>query len=186
MNTTIRLTLEEFGNLLLLPPEGNYDEKCHYNPDLNIKSGLTSKLNIHDHVLYLIITWNLCPIKKHAKLCNTDYWWIDSVDFDRRLDLALIRRLGISTLRDTLISSNQPISNGALHHVSYHYNANSSEWIKSGHPVANEDDDTEGAFEDFPAPEHVPPPTISSHAAKPSSNVNVAILHALHFLSNFF
>ncbi|KAH1122639.1 hypothetical protein J1N35_005799, partial [Gossypium stocksii] len=89
-NTPIRLTLEEFGNLLHLPLGGNFDEKCHYNPTLYIESRLTSKLNTHDRVLHLIITWNWHPTKKHVKLCNTNYWWLDSIHSNRYPDLALI------------------------------------------------------------------------------------------------
>lgn len=79
----------------------------------------------------------------------------------------IFRRLGISTLRDTPISSNQHISYGALHHVSYHYDANSGERIKSGHLAVNEYPDVESAFKDIPTPEHVPPLATSSQATQP-------------------
>ncbi|KAH1046562.1 hypothetical protein J1N35_037346 [Gossypium stocksii] len=38
----------------------------------------------------------------------------------------LFRRLGIRTHRDTLITSNQPISYEAHHHAGYHYDATTS------------------------------------------------------------
>ncbi|KAH1032122.1 hypothetical protein J1N35_044296 [Gossypium stocksii] len=82
------------------------------------------------------------------------------------------------------ISSNQPISYGELHHVGYHYDVNSGEWVKSNHPTANEDDNVEGAFEDILVPEHVPPLATYSQTAQPSSEINVAILNALPFLGN--
>ncbi|KAH1129766.1 hypothetical protein J1N35_001144 [Gossypium stocksii] len=162
MNTRIHLTLEKFGNLLHLPPGGNYDDKGPFNCTFFIEFGFASELNIHDHVLYLIMIWNLHPIKKHAKLRNTDYWWLDSVHSNRRPDLALIMRLGISTFEDSPISSNQPISYEALHHASYHYDANFGEWIKNGHSTANENDNVKGAFEDILASKHVPPLGTSS------------------------
>lgn len=166
----------------------------------NVSIGILHQMDLH-------------PIKKHTKLCNTNYWWLNFVHSDRRLDLALImyneltkvieramstnltlpigtylsyifRKLGISTLGDTLISSNQPISYGAIHHVGYHFDANSGEWIKSGYPTTNENVDVEGIFEDIPSLEHVPSPTTSSQATQPSSDVNVFILDALHSLSN--
>ncbi|KAK5793774.1 hypothetical protein PVK06_034932 [Gossypium arboreum] len=87
----------------------------------------------------------------------------------------IFRKLGISTLRDTLISSNQLISYEALHHPGYHYDANSDKWIKSGHPTTNEDDDVKSAFEDI---------LITEHATQPSFDISVLIVDALHFLSN--
>ncbi|KAK5824773.1 hypothetical protein PVK06_019557 [Gossypium arboreum] len=152
MGTPIRLTLEEFRDYLHLPSEGSFDEKGHFDPSLFIQSGSTSELNPHDRVLHLILTWNLRPIKKYAKLRNTDYWWLKCFKSDRHPDLALIlfnyitkairrgmnknitlfhgtyfsyifRQLGISTNGDTPVSSNQPISYGALHHAGYHFNA---------------------------------------------------------------
>ncbi|KAK5772043.1 hypothetical protein PVK06_048304 [Gossypium arboreum] len=148
-----------------------------------------------------------------------DYWWIDSIQFDRQPDLALImfnnitkgiekemstnitlphgislsyifRQLRINTNEDTPLTSNQPISYMALHHSSYHFNANSDEWIKSGLPTAHEDDDAEGAFEDVltsehvPSPKHVPLPVAPSQATYSYPNINGAILDALHSLSN--
>ncbi|MBA0556029.1 hypothetical protein Golob_026170, partial [Gossypium lobatum] len=68
MGTPIRLTLEELGDYLHLPSEGSSDEKSHFDPSLFIQSGSVSKLNLHDRVLYLILTWNVRPIKKHANL----------------------------------------------------------------------------------------------------------------------
>ncbi|KAK5794306.1 hypothetical protein PVK06_035527 [Gossypium arboreum] len=46
----------------------------------------------------------------------------------------------------------------ALHHTSYHYDANTGEWVKSGHPTTNEDDNVKGAFEDIPTSKHAPSP----------------------------
>ncbi|MBA0731235.1 hypothetical protein Golax_023292 [Gossypium laxum] len=51
---------------------------------------LASKLNLYYRVLHLILTWNLKLIKKHVKLRNTDYWWLDYFKSDRRPDLALM------------------------------------------------------------------------------------------------
>ncbi|KAK5838949.1 hypothetical protein PVK06_007697 [Gossypium arboreum] len=75
MNTSIRLTLEDFGKFLNLPFEGESNEKCAYNLALYIESGYASELNLHDHVLYLIVTWILRPIKKHVVFHSIDYWW---------------------------------------------------------------------------------------------------------------
>ncbi|KAK5826158.1 hypothetical protein PVK06_021069 [Gossypium arboreum] len=102
----------------------------------------------------------------------------------------ILRRLGISTLRDIPISSSQPISYGIIHHLGYHYDANFNAWIKSGHLEKNEDEDFEGAFEDIlnlehvPSPEHVPPPASSYHATQPLFDINIAILDTLHSLSS--
>ncbi|KAH1032126.1 hypothetical protein J1N35_044300 [Gossypium stocksii] len=117
-----------------------------------------------------------------------------------RPDLALIMfndiTIGINTNGDTPITSNQPISYGALHHFGYHFDANSGEWIKSGLPATHEDDDAEGTFEDVPAPEHVSPPehapllkhvplpVAPSQVAHSSFDINAAILDTLHSLSN--
>ncbi|MFQ6666369.1 hypothetical protein Gotur_032739, partial [Gossypium turneri] len=68
MGTPIHLTLEELGDYLHLASEGSFDENRHFDPSLFIQSGSASKLNLHDHVLHLILTWNLRPIKKHVKL----------------------------------------------------------------------------------------------------------------------
>ncbi|MBA0562587.1 hypothetical protein Golob_007619, partial [Gossypium lobatum] len=68
MGTHICLTLEEFGDYLHLPSEGSFDENRHFDPSLFIQSGSSSKLNLHDHVLHLILTWNLKPIKKRPDL----------------------------------------------------------------------------------------------------------------------
>ncbi|MBA0573517.1 hypothetical protein Golob_000789, partial [Gossypium lobatum] len=138
---------------------GSSDEKRHFDPSLFIQSGSTSELNLHDCALHLILTWNLRPIKKHAKLRNIDYWWLDCFKSNRHPDLALIlfndttkaigsgmntnitllqgtylpyvlRQLGISTHGDTPIFSNQPISYGALHHAECHFDAASNTWMK--------------------------------------------------------
>ncbi|KAH1108081.1 hypothetical protein J1N35_011849 [Gossypium stocksii] len=135
MNTSIRLTLEEFGDYLHVSSKGNSKEKGPFNPAIFIQFGSASKLNLHDHVLHLIITWNLRPIKKHAKLRNTNNWWLDSFHTNRHPDLALImfnditkaiergmntnitlphgtyfsylfRRLGINTHGNTLVTFN--------------------------------------------------------------------------------
>ncbi|MBA0562838.1 hypothetical protein Golob_007859 [Gossypium lobatum] len=87
---------------------------------------------------------------------------------DKFGDLLHLPSEGISTLRDSPFISNQPISYGALHHTNYHYDANSSKWMKGGNLVANEDDDDEGIFEHVPSPEYAPPPASSSHTAQPS------------------
>ncbi|MFQ6643311.1 hypothetical protein Gotur_017945 [Gossypium turneri] len=68
MGTPICLTIEEFGNYLHLPPEGSSDEIGCFDLSLFILSRSASELNLHDRVLHLILTWNLRPIKKHAKL----------------------------------------------------------------------------------------------------------------------
>ncbi|KAK5840133.1 hypothetical protein PVK06_009012 [Gossypium arboreum] len=62
-----------------------------------------------------------------------------------------------------------------------------SEWIKRGNLAADDDDDydDEGAFEHIPSPWHASPPTSSSYATQPSSEVNSAILDAIHLLSNY-
>ncbi|MBA0867902.1 hypothetical protein Goshw_005730 [Gossypium schwendimanii] len=96
----------------------------------------------------------------------------------------LFRQLGISTHGYSPITSNQPICYGALHHVEYHFDANTSTWIKSDHPVDNEDDDIAATFEDVLAPNPALPLTSSSYIAQSSSKVNSAILHAIHSLSN--
>ncbi|MBA0750751.1 hypothetical protein Gogos_002140 [Gossypium gossypioides] len=44
--------------------------------------------------------------------------------------------------------------------------------------------DVEGAFEDILTPEHASPPTSSSQATQPSSQINGVILDAIHSLSN--
>ncbi|KAH1057020.1 hypothetical protein J1N35_035085 [Gossypium stocksii] len=170
-----------FRDYLHLPSEGSFDEKGHFDPSLFIQSRLTFELNLHDRVLHLILTWNLRPIKTHAKLRNTNYWWLDCFKSDRRPNLALIlfnditkaigrrmntnitlpygtylsyifRQLDISTHRDTPVSSNQPIS-GALHHMGYHFNAATNTWMKHDHPTDNEDDDVDAAFDDIPISE---------------------------------
>ncbi|MBA0784938.1 hypothetical protein Gotri_026440 [Gossypium trilobum] len=136
------------------------------------------------------------PSKKHAKLQNIDYWWLDSFYTSRHPDLSLImfneitkaigrgmstnitlphgtylsyhfRRLGIITHGDTPVTSNQPISYGAFHHTGYRFDVTSGMWVKSDHLVENEDENVEGAFEDIPAPEHVPSP---EHALPPVSS----------------
>ncbi|KAK5825642.1 hypothetical protein PVK06_020499 [Gossypium arboreum] len=182
MNTPIRLTLDEFGNPLHFP----------YKTQYFITSGHASELNVYDRVLHLIITWNLHVIKKHAMLCSTDCCWIDSVQFDRCPNLTLImfnditkaigtamstnltllygtclfRKLGIDTLGDIPITTNQPISFGALHHAGFYFDANFGNWIKSG--ATHEDDHVEGPFKDastlehVPSPKHVHPPTALS------------------------
>ncbi|MFQ6658969.1 hypothetical protein Gotur_028039 [Gossypium turneri] len=68
MGTPIRLTLEECGDYLHLPFRGSFDEKGHFDTYLFIQSGSISEPNLHDCILHLILTWNLRPIKKHAKL----------------------------------------------------------------------------------------------------------------------
>ncbi|MFQ6628937.1 hypothetical protein Gotur_007666 [Gossypium turneri] len=68
MGTPIRLALEEFGDYLHLPSGGSSGAKSHFDPSLFIQYGSASELNLHDRVLHLILTWNLRPIKEHAKL----------------------------------------------------------------------------------------------------------------------
>ncbi|MBA0717396.1 hypothetical protein Golax_005222 [Gossypium laxum] len=51
---------------------------------------LAFELNLYDRVLHLILTWNLRPIKKHAKLRNTEYWWLDCFKSNRSPNLTLI------------------------------------------------------------------------------------------------
>ncbi|KAK5772014.1 hypothetical protein PVK06_048273 [Gossypium arboreum] len=193
MNTLIHLTLKEFGNLLHLSPEGNSNKKRLFNPTFFIESRFTFELNIHDRILHLMITWNLRPIKKLAKIRNTYYWWLDSVYFDRHPNLALItfnditkaiRRAMNTKLTLSYGTYVSPISYAALHHVSYHYDVNFGEWVKSSHPTTNDDDNVEGTFECILVPEHVPPVASFSQAAQPSSEINVTILNALHYLRN--
>ncbi|MBA0553923.1 hypothetical protein Golob_013062 [Gossypium lobatum] len=50
MNTPIRLTLENFGEFLKLPPDGESNEKGSPNPALVIPSSNASELNLHDPV----------------------------------------------------------------------------------------------------------------------------------------
>lgn len=194
MGTSIRLTIEEFGDYLHLLPKGSSYEKGHYNPTLFIPFELTSELNLHDRVLHLIVTWNLRPIKKHVKLRNIDYQWLDYFKFDRCPNLTLIiinditkaigrginiyvtlphgtylsylfRQLSISTYGDTPVTSNQPISYGTLHHAGYHFDANIGMQVKSHNPAEHADDGINVAFEDIPAPEHASPLASSLHAA---------------------
>ncbi|KAK5786455.1 hypothetical protein PVK06_041092 [Gossypium arboreum] len=127
MNTPICLTVEDFGNLLHLPSGGNSNEKGLFNQALFIPSCLASKTFLHDRVFHLILTWNLRLIMKHAKLRNTDYWWLDTVQNNRLLDLVkaikrglntnitlphgtylsyIFRQLGINTLGYSTITSN--------------------------------------------------------------------------------
>ncbi|KAH1097199.1 hypothetical protein J1N35_014120, partial [Gossypium stocksii] len=147
-----------------------------FDPSPFIQYGSAFELNLHVRVLHLILTWNLIPIKKHAKLRNMDYWWLDCFKSDRLPNLALIlfnditkaigRGMstnitfshGISTHGDTPVSSNQPISYGALHHAGYHFDAASNTWMKHNQLRENEDDDVDAAFDDIPAPNPVPPP----------------------------
>ncbi|MBA0865494.1 hypothetical protein Goshw_012729 [Gossypium schwendimanii] len=96
----------------------------------------------------------------------------------------LFRQLGISTHGDTPVTLNQPISYGALHHVGYHFEANTGMWIKRDHLVNNKDEDINAAFEDVPALEPTPPQAFSSHTAQPFFEVNSAILDAILSLSN--
>ncbi|KAK5770940.1 hypothetical protein PVK06_047104 [Gossypium arboreum] len=95
----------------------------------------------------------------------------------------LCRRLGISSHRDTPVTSNLPISYRALHHTRYHSDANIDKWLKSDHPAEHKNDDIDAAFEDLPTPEHAPPLTSSSQAAQPSLEVNNAMLYAIHSLN---
>ncbi|KAK5839580.1 hypothetical protein PVK06_008383 [Gossypium arboreum] len=149
---------------------------------------------------------------KHAKLRNIDYWWLDFVQNNRCPNLALImfndiakatgrgmntnitlshdtylsyifRQLGISTLGDSPITSNQPISHRALHHADYHDDANFSEWIKEGSLVADDNDD-EGAFKHVPSPEHAPPLASSSYVVQPFSEVTITLFDAIYSLNN--
>lgn len=90
MNTSIRITLEDFGNFIHLPSKGESNEKGLYSLALYIEFRNTSELYLHDNVLHLIITWILRPIKKHVMLRSVEYYWIDFVQSDRCLDLALI------------------------------------------------------------------------------------------------
>ncbi|KAH1039402.1 hypothetical protein J1N35_041145 [Gossypium stocksii] len=68
------------------------------------------------------------------------------------------RRLGINSHGDTPITSNQPISYGALHHAEYHFDAFSDMWVN---PTENANEDVKRAFEDILTPEHAFPPTSS-------------------------
>ncbi|MFQ6669482.1 hypothetical protein Gotur_034711 [Gossypium turneri] len=56
MGTLIRLTLKEFGDYLHLPSGGSSNEESHFDPSLFIQSGSASELNLHYHVLHLILT----------------------------------------------------------------------------------------------------------------------------------
>ncbi|KAH1113977.1 hypothetical protein J1N35_007355 [Gossypium stocksii] len=56
--------------------------------------------------------------------------------------------------------------------------------MKYDQPGENKDDDVDAAIDDIPAPNPVPRPPSSSHVAQPSSEVNSAILDAIHSLSN--
>ncbi|MBA0799786.1 hypothetical protein Gohar_010276, partial [Gossypium harknessii] len=96
----------------------------------------------------------------------------------------VLRQLGISSHRDTSVSSNQPISYGVLYHVGYHFNAATNTWMKHDQPGDNKDDNIDAAFDDILKPNPVAPPPFSSHAAQPSSEVNSAILDAIHSLHN--
>lgn len=113
MGISIRLTPKEFGDLLYLPLGGLFDEKGHYNSTLFSLSGSASKLNIHDRVLYLILTWNLRLIKKHAKLRNTDYWSIDCFKSDRCPNFALIMFNDITKAIGRGINTNVTLPHGS-------------------------------------------------------------------------
>ncbi|KAH1039891.1 hypothetical protein J1N35_041634 [Gossypium stocksii] len=100
----------------------------------------------------------------------------------------LFRRLVISTHGNTPVTINQSISYGSLHHMGYHYDATNCTWIKSDHLEENEDDDVDVAFKDIsaheqvPSPKHARPTALSFHVAPASSEINCAILDAIHSL----
>ncbi|KAH1031490.1 hypothetical protein J1N35_043664, partial [Gossypium stocksii] len=100
MNTPIRLTIDKFGDLLHLPSGGNSNEKDVFNLTLFISSSLALELSLHNQVFHIVLTWNLRPIMKHAKLQNIDYWWPDSIQTNRRLDLALINLMTLLKLSE--------------------------------------------------------------------------------------
>ncbi|KAK5819549.1 hypothetical protein PVK06_024557 [Gossypium arboreum] len=187
-------------------------KRRHFDASLLIQSRSVSKLNLHDRVLHLILTWKLRPIKKHVKLLNIDYWWLNYFKSNRCPDLTLIlfnyitkaigrgmntnitlphgtylsyifRQLGISTHGDTPVSSNQPICYGALHHARYLFDAASNIWMKHDQRRDSDDDDIDTAFDDISEPEPISPLPSSSHADQPSSEVNSAILNTVHSLS---
>ncbi|KAH1114226.1 hypothetical protein J1N35_007604, partial [Gossypium stocksii] len=64
----------EFGGFHYFPFGDDPNKKGYFIPTPFIQSGSAIELNPYDYALHLFITWNLCPIKKHAKLRNTDYW----------------------------------------------------------------------------------------------------------------
>ncbi|MBA0557577.1 hypothetical protein Golob_014638 [Gossypium lobatum] len=75
----------------------------------------------------------------------------------------VLRQLGISSHRDTPVSSNQPISYGVLHHAGYHFNATTNTWMKHDQPGDNKDDNVDSAFDDILIPNPVAPLLFSSH-----------------------
>ncbi|MBA0812817.1 hypothetical protein Gohar_026753 [Gossypium harknessii] len=79
----------------------------------------------------------------------------------------VLRQLGISTHGDTLVSSNQSISYGALHHAKYHFDVATNTWMKHDQPGDNEDDDIDTTFDDILVPEPIAPPLSLSHTAPP-------------------
>ncbi|MBA0562580.1 hypothetical protein Golob_007613, partial [Gossypium lobatum] len=79
-----------FSDYIHLPSRGSSDEKGHFDPSIFIQFELAFELNLYDRVLHLILTWNLRPIKKHVKLQNTDYWWLDCFKSNRSPNLTLI------------------------------------------------------------------------------------------------
>ncbi|KAK5819244.1 hypothetical protein PVK06_024219 [Gossypium arboreum] len=139
MGTPIRLTLEEFGDYLHLP-YGDYF-KSDRHPDLalilfnDIKKAIGRGMNIS------------------ITLPHGTYFSY------------VFRQLGIRTHGDTPISSNQPFSYGILHHAGHHLDAANNTWMKHDHPVDNEYDDVDTAFDDIPVPELVALSTSFSHAA---------------------
>ncbi|KAH1055928.1 hypothetical protein J1N35_033993 [Gossypium stocksii] len=56
---------------------------------------------------------------------------------------------GITSHGNTLVTSKQPISYGALHHAGYHFDANTDTSLKSDHPTEHEDDDIDTALTIF-------------------------------------
>ncbi|MBA0552007.1 hypothetical protein Golob_022851 [Gossypium lobatum] len=75
----------------------------------------------------------------------------------------VLRRLGISIHGDTPVSSNQPISYGALHQAGYHFDATSNTWMKYDQPGENKDDDVDAAIDDISDLNPIPRPPSSSH-----------------------
>ncbi|MBA0585818.1 hypothetical protein Gorai_016580 [Gossypium raimondii] len=113
------------------------------NVDIAIFWRSSSELNLYDRVLHLILAWNLHPIKKHAKLRNIDYWWLDSFHTNRNLDLALVMFNDITKAIERGMNTNI-----TLPHDTYLY-------------ISLEDEDIQ-ASEHVSSPKHAPPPASSS------------------------
>ncbi|KAH1073639.1 hypothetical protein J1N35_025967 [Gossypium stocksii] len=162
MNTPICLTVEEFGDLLHFPSGGNSKEKDTFNLALFIPFGLASKLSLHDRVFHLILTWNLRPIMKRVKFQNTGYWWLDSIQTNRRPDLSLIMFNGITKVIRRAMSTNLTLPHGTYLSCIFRRRF----------------------FEHVPSSEHALLLALSFQASQPSSELNTAILDAIHSLGN--